>query len=125
MPLLLVKVVEVFLFIDIIMAKRYKNDKDFLIIEMSYKEASQLYGFGTNIIDEETGLVVEHIVKCDTCNNKIIDNIYYVAAINSALCKECCDDFINGYDKNPEDEIYEKRHYNYYAKQLNLEEVCI
>ena len=107
------------------MAKRYKNDKDFLIIEMSYKEASQLYGFGTNIIDEETGLVVEHMIQCDICTDKITGNIYYVAAINSALCKECCDDFIKGYDKNPKDEVYEKRHYNYYAKQLNLEEVCI
>ena len=103
------------------MAKRYDNDKNFLIIEMSVEEASNICGFGIDFVDNETGLVFDHILNCDTCANRITDNVYYVAAINHALCKDCCDDFIKGYDKHPEDTSYEKRHYNYYAKEFNLE----
>lgn len=97
------------------MAKRYDNDKGFLIIQMELLEALVYCGIG-NI--------------CDTCNNEIdvfeedgFGDVYYFAAINMALCKHCCDDFIKGMNKSPEDEAFEKCHYNYYAKKLNLEEV--
>ena len=95
------------------MANLYKNDKNFLIIQLEPLEALT----DCNIGD-----------RCDNCNNRIdpfeedgYGDIYYVAVINCALCKRCCDDFIKGYDKHPEDEQYEKSHYNYYAKILNLE----
>ena len=97
------------------MAKKYDNDKGFLIIQMELLEALVVCGIG-NI--------------CDNCNNEIdvfeedgFGDIYYVAAINRAVCKKCCDDFIKGYDKHSEDESFEKRHYNYYAKKLNLDKV--
>ncbi len=105
------------------MAKKYNNDKGFLVIEMSYEEASNNCGFGIDFVDKETGLLYDHKIVCDTCNNSVTDNVYYVAVINRALCKECCDDFIENIDRSPEDIPYEKRHYNYYAKELNLEEV--
>lgn len=105
------------------MANKYNNDKGFLVIEMSYEEARDICGFGITHVDDEIGLVVEHNLLCDTCNNKVTDNIYYVAAINRALCKECCDDFISNVDRYEEDIPYEIRHYNYYAEGLNLEKV--
>lgn len=100
------------------MAKKYENNKGFLIIEMSYKEAANKCNFG---IDVGKGKAI----VCDTCNElfPIEDNIYYVACINRALCKECCDDFIDNIDRYKEDIPYEKRHYNYYAKKLKLKEV--
>ena len=103
------------------MAKKYDNNKGFLVIEMSYEEASNNCGFGINFVDEETGLVYNHKLVCDTCNNSVTDNVYYVAVINRALCKECCDDFISNIDRYDEDISYEVKHYNYYAKKLNLE----
>ena len=101
------------------MAKKYDNDKGFLIIEMSYDEATILCNFGCQI-SEDTYFVV-----CDTCNNRLTeeDKIYYVAVINRALCFDCCNDFIKGYDKYPDDISYEVRHYNHYAEKLNLDKV--
>jgi hypothetical protein len=46
------------------MAKKYNNDKDFLIIEMSYDEAKDICNFGCSV-DENN-----HIIVCDNCNNK-------------------------------------------------------
>jgi hypothetical protein len=105
------------------MAKKYDNDKGFLVIEMNYEEARDICGFGITYVNEDTGVVYDHKLLCYTCNNSITDNVYYVAAINHALCKECCDDFIKNIDRHPEDIPYEKRHYNYYAEKLNLEEI--
>ena len=105
------------------MAKKYNNDKDFLVIEMSYEEARDICGFGIDFVDKETGLVYDHKLVCDTCNNSVTDNVYYVAAINRALCKECCDDIINNQDRYDEDIPYEVRHYNFYAEKLNLDKV--
>lgn len=107
------------------MAKKYNNDKGFLVIEMSKKEATDICGFGMTYVDKETGEVVKQIIVCDTCNSELTDNVYYVAVLNRALCKECCDDFINNIDRSPEDIPYEVRHYNYYAEELNLDKACI
>lgn len=101
------------------MAQLYKNDKGFLIIQMTHLEAT---------LDCEFGLRTSRFtskILCDTCNNEIdgIDDIFYVAIINRCLCKECCDDFIKGYNRIPDDIPYEKRHYNRYAELLNLEKV--
>ena len=101
------------------MATQYKNDKGFLIIEMSYDESTILCNFGTEVAEDE------YFVVCDNCNNKFDENdkIYYFAALNRAFCKECTDDIIANQERYKEDIPYEKRHYNYYAKILNLEEV--
>lgn len=101
------------------MAKKYDNNKGFLIIQMTHLEATLDCEFGIRISRFKSKIL------CDTCNNEIdgFDDIYYVTVLNRCLCKDCCDDFIKGYDKHPEDESFEKRHYNYYAKKLNLEEV--
>lgn len=92
------------------MAKKYNNDKGFLIIEMSIPEA---------IVNCNFGMV------CDNCNELLVDeeSVYYFAALNRLFCKECTDDIIANQERYEEDIPYEVRHYNYYAKKLNLEEV--
>ena len=101
------------------MASQYKNDKGFLVIEMSYDEATILCNFGCQT-SEDTYFVV-----CDNCNNRLTeeDKIYYFAALNRAFCKECTDDIIANQERYDEDIDYEKRHYNYYAEKLNLDKV--
>ena len=101
------------------MAKKYNNDKGFLVIEMSYDEATLLCNFGCEKSEDN------YIVVCDNCNNKFdnTDKIYYFSVLNRAMCKECADDIIANLKHCEEDIPYEKRHYNYYAKVLNLEEV--
>lgn len=92
------------------MAKKIENDKGFLIIEMDYLEAVKVahFGFGETII-------------CDQCNNLIDEKCYYMAVLNQAFCKKCCDDFISKYKRHKEDIAYEKRNYNFYAEKLELE----
>ena len=92
------------------MAKKYENDKGFLIIEMSFEEATTICNFG---------------IECDNCNSLLLleDYVYYFAALNRLFCKECCDDIIVNQKRFKEDIPYEKRHYNHYAKKLNIEEV--
>lgn len=99
------------------MAKKYNNDKGFLIIEMSFDEATLLCNFGCQVSEDN------NIVVCDNCNNKFDkeDKIYYFAALNRAFCKECTDDIIANQKRYEDDIPYEVKHYNYYAKKLNLE----
>ena len=101
------------------MAKKYDNDKGFLIIEMPYDEAKNICSFGC--VTGET----EHIIVCDNCNTAFNknDNIYYFAVLNRAFCKECTDDIIANQERYEEDIPYEVRHYNFYAEKLNLDKV--
>lgn len=101
------------------MAKKYDNDKGFLIIQMDCLEASLTCNFGIN-----KGTLAK-IVHCDNCNNEIdpFEDVFYFAVLNRAMCKECCDDIIANINRNPEDIEYEKAHYNYYAEKLKLEKV--
>lgn len=99
------------------MANIYNNDKGFLIIQMTPLEATNICNFGFKISRSLVNIV------CDTCNKNInYGNVYYVAVLNRALCRNCVDEFITKYDKHQEDIKYEKQHYNYYAKLLNLKE---
>ena len=106
------------------MAKQYKNNKGFLIIEMTYKEAKDVCGFGISEVDQTSGVELSHSLFCDTCNNVIEDNVYYVAVINRALCKECCDDFIDNINRHEEDIPYEVKHYNKYAIMLGMTDLA-
>lgn len=97
------------------MAKKYDNDKGFLIIEMSFDEAI-LCNFGCELSEND------HIIVCDNCNSKFDknDNIYYFSVLNRAMCKECADDIIANQERYIEDIPYETKYYNYYAKKLNF-----
>lgn len=101
------------------MASRYKNDKDFLIIQMDCLEASMICNFGKNTCH------LANTIVCDNCNTQIdaFENVFYFAVLNRAMCKECCDDVIKNIDRFPEYIEYEKSHYNYYAEKLKLEKI--
>lgn len=92
------------------MAKRYDNDKGFLIIEMSIPEATINCNFG---------------IICDNCNGLLVgeETVYYFAVLNRLFCKECTDDIIANIDRELDDISYEERHYNYYADKLGIEKV--
>jgi hypothetical protein len=79
------------------MAKVYKNDKNFLIIQMTGAEASSL-GFGMEV----TGCL--NSIVCGTCNSSIEHkDIYYLAGINEVLCEDCLNDYIKKLrEENPE-----------------------
>ena len=78
------------------MAKKIKNEKGFLIIELTLDEARNKCKFG---YDNE--------LICDQCNKLIEDDneiIYFIAVLNMAFCKECYEDFIAEFEHYEEDE---------------------
>lgn len=100
------------------MAKIYKNDKNFLIIQMNSEEATKI-GFGFEI----TGLL--NMCVCGTCNHECKDyHIYYIAGINEVQCDNCITDYVKNMNHYIDDDslIYEVRHFNYYAEKLGMKE---
>lgn len=100
------------------MAKIYKNDKNFLVIEMNGAEASSL-GFGVEV----TGCL--NSIICGTCNTSIEHkNIYYVAGINEVLCKDCVEDYTKNMNHYIDDDSlkYEINHFNIIAQKLGMSE---
>ena len=100
------------------MAKLYKNDKNFLIIQMNGAEASNL-GFGTEV----TGCL--NSIVCGTCNASIEHkDIYYLAGINEVLCKDCVEDYTKNMNHYIDDDSlkYEINHFNIIASKLGMSE---
>lgn len=91
------------------MAKKFENEKGFLIIQMSTCEASKL-GWGT-----EYGEFL-----CATCNCLLGPDVYYVAVLNDTMCEECLEEFLDENNRYEEDIHYETQMYEYYAKKLGL-----
>lgn len=95
------------------MAKKIKNKKGFLIIEMTVEEAINdcMFGYAGEII-------------CDGCNkytNNPENIIYYIAVLNMVFCKECLDEFLNRQEHYEEDEDVEKKNYNFIARMVGLD----
>lgn len=100
------------------MAKLYKNDKNFLIIQMNGAEASNL-GFGTEV----TGCL--NSIVCGICNASIEHkDIYYLAGINEVLCEDCLNDYIKNMSHYTDDDSlkYEINHFNIIAQKLGMPE---
>lgn len=100
------------------MAKRYKNDKNFLIIEMDGTEASDL-GFGVEV----TGCL--NVIVCGSCNTSIEHKkIFYVACINEVLCEDCITDYVKNMSHYTDDDSlkYEINHFNIIAEKLGMTE---
>ena len=101
-----------------IMAKLYKNDKNFLIIQMTGAEASNL-GFGMEV----TGCL--NSIVCGTCNASIEHkDIYYLAGINEVLCEDCLNDYLKNMSHYTDDDSlkYEINHFNIIASKLGMSE---
>ena len=100
------------------MAKIYKNDKNFLIIQMTGAEASSL-GFGIEI----PGCL--NAIICGSCNSQIEHkDIFYIAGINEVMCKDCTDDYIKNMNHYIDyDSLkYEINHFNIIAQKLGTSE---
>lgn len=100
------------------MAKIYKNEPNFLIIEMNGAEASSI-GFGFEI----TGCL--NVIVCGTCMAQIEHkNIYYIASINEVVCEDCLNDFIKNMNHYIDDDSlkYEINHFNIIAQKLGMSE---
>ena len=103
------------------MAKLYKNDKNFLIIEMDGTEASGL-GFGVEV----TGCL--NVIVCGTCNTSIEHKkIFYVACINEVLCEDCIEDYTKNMSHYTDDDSlkYEINHFNIIAEKLGMSEKAV
>ena len=102
------------------MAKVYKNDKNFLIIEMTGEEASSL-DFGIKI----PGCL--NTILCGGCNENIEDEkICYIAGINEVMCEECTADYIKNMSHYTDDDSlkYEISHFNIIAQKLGMSEIA-
>lgn len=91
------------------MAKIVENDKGFKVICINNAEAAKL-GFG----------IIPGACICMDCNNLIFDEIYYIAALNDVMCKECYKEWYDSATHYEDDVEYENRYFDYYSKQLNL-----
>ena len=86
------------------MAKIIENKKCFKVIECSLAECIEFGGLGI----------------CDHCNSKS-DIGYYVAVINSWICKECYDKFMLRAVRYNEDIAIENKYFEIYKKLLNVQ----
>lgn len=86
------------------MANLWKNDKQFKIIEMSWKE----YVAAT----DSWGL-------CDICgNNSSEQPLYFVALVNQCYCKTCLDAYLSGAKRYKSD--FEKEQENFIKMKNKL-----
>lgn len=96
------------------MAKKYDNNKGFLVIEMSIKEAAFGCNFGI-ITPSGIPMIID-----DNTNEIIQGNVYYVAVLNRAFSKEGYDEWYKNATRYKEDIPYEERYFNYYAERLSI-----
>ena len=96
------------------MAKKYDNNKGFLVIEMSIREAAFTCNF-RGITPNGIPVIID-----DNTNEVIRGNVYYVAALNRAFGKEGYKDWYKNATRYEEDIPYEEKHFNYYAERLGI-----
>lgn len=95
------------------MAGIVKNEKGFLIIKMSVAEAINKCGFG---------YYNSNTLHCDNCNNILKGNVsvYYVAAMNRVLCKECYKEWYAHATRYTADIDFETKQFRHYLITLGL-----
>lgn len=87
------------------MARKFKNDK-FLVIEGTEAEFAAI-GFGFQV------QFVGRILVCDHCNEQIAGRkCYYIPVLNGVMCEECFSNWIETAEHFPEDDHYEKVHFD-------------
>lgn len=88
------------------MANKIENKNGFLIIETTAEETWRWGG----------------IEICDCCGQKA-DKGYLIAVLNSWYCWDCYDEWLNDAIVYPSDRSIEKRIYNRYARNFDLDTV--
>lgn len=85
------------------MAKIIESSKKFKVIEVSLIDMIKIDSFGI----------------CDHCNGKLV-NGYYVAVLNSILCKDCYEKWHKNAKYYTEDQEIENSNFNYMKQILEL-----
>ena len=99
------------------MANRIKNNKGFLVIEMTPDEAINVCNFGVyNDTNKQTYLI------CDRCDKLLNfeERVYYIAVLNYLVDKDCYNHWISHAERYTEDISYEEHLFNMYATKLLL-----
>lgn len=99
------------------MANIVKNDKGFLVIEMTPDEAINVCNFGVyDATDRQVYLI------CDSCEKLLNfeEHVYYIAVLNHLVDKDCYDDWMAYAERYNEDIAYEENLFNKYAAKLAL-----
>lgn len=78
------------------MAKIIESSKNFKVIEVSLIDMIKIGSFGI----------------CDHCNGKLFNDGYYVAVLNSILCKECYEEWHKNAKYYTEDKQIENGNFN-------------
>lgn len=102
------------------MAKKYENEKNFLIFEITPEEAKSILYVSAKPIVDVSGECI-----CVCCNNIIKDKIYYNAALDNIMDINCLNKWLNWaeyylnweymkYIKCVQNEHYEKEEYSYH-----------
>lgn len=100
------------------MAKVYYNKREHLVIQMNAHEATEL-NFGIPIVG------LNNMCLCGTCNNECKpEDIYYIAALNEVMCKDCIEDFVENSNHYVDTDslLYESKHFNNVAEKLKMQE---
>lgn len=90
------------------MAKLYKNEKGFKIIELNDEELKHLHdeiGFGC---------------ICGKCNQIVETDYYYIAVLNDIYCKKCIKEFLSYSPYYPQDSEFENRRFESIKTILGL-----
>ena len=91
------------------MANLWKNDKQFKIIELSWKEyvaATDTWGL------------------CDICgDNSSEESLYFVALVNQTYCKKCLDAYLKGAKRYKSD--FKKEQENYIRIRNELKDLGV
>lgn len=111
------------------MAELVKNDKGFKVIKLSVDEAASigfgLYGSGICVCAHCNKCIISShptdVPSASAVENEIIGDIYYIAALNDTMCKDCYEEWYKDAVNYPEDRQYEERTFRRVAKLLNLQ----
>lgn len=99
------------------MAKSVTNEKGFLVIAMTPKEAIDKCKFG--VYEAKYG----KIILIDDNSNELLNDetyVYYVAVLNCLFGYKTFCDWLKTATRYAEDEVYEEAAYKHYAKLLGL-----
>lgn len=84
--------------------KEFKSNQGYKIIEMTQLEIA----------------AVEFGNICDHCNYQSSENMFYVAALNRLMCKDCFENYIQSfpYYDDKDSLAFENKHYNSVLNKL-------
>ena len=86
------------------MAEIIANEKGFKVIKVSMVDCAHMGGMGI----------------CDWCNDGILSDGYFVAVLDSVMCRKCYEDWCSRAEYYEEDSDFEARNFNHMKKVLRI-----